>query len=60
MIGLLVLQSLVVFAFGIETRNRRLETLSTDLSSAAAASLGGVDGLGPVTSVPARRGKPVG
>jgi putative MFS transporter len=58
MIGLLLVQSLVVLVFGIESRNRRLETLSADLAPAGPVAMGGVDGLGRVVPGPTRE-KPV-
>ncbi len=48
MIGLLLVQSLVVFAFGIESRNRRLESLGSDVASVIA--VGQVDTLSHVVS----------
>ena len=48
MIGLLLVQSLVVFAFGIESRNRRLESLGSDVASVIA--VGQVDTLSHVAS----------
>ena len=49
MIGLLVLQSVVVLVFGIESRHRRLETLQGDGSGAVPRSAV-FDGLGTETA----------
>ena len=49
MIGLLVAQSLVVLLFGLETRNRRLETLSSDPPSGVILARAAIDGFGGET-----------
>ncbi len=49
MIGLLVLQSLVVLVFGIETRNRRLEALRSTPAPDGAPTAATIDGFGRET-----------
>ena len=49
MIGLLVIQSVVVLVFGIESRNRRLEQLRTEPAPLVGATAAPIDGFGRET-----------